>query len=146
VTTIIYLGMILLIITFFLDIFIEQDTQNSFSSSTIVICYCFAGYAIVRYNFLEINIKHATDEIIANIDEHLVLMDDSFYIKYIQGSLSEELGIVLSKYKDHHISGFINEYEDLVSEMRKMNDKGIKDFSCRMHLLDINQNKVLYDT
>lgn len=146
VAVIIYPGIALLIFTLLLDFYIERDQPYRFTSATLLIWYCFAGYAIVRYNFLEINIKQAANDIISNIDEHLVLMNDCFYIKYIKRSLSEELGIILSNYINHHISGFINEYEDLVSEMKKMNTEDIKDFSCRLHLLDTNQNKVLYDT
>ena len=109
-----------------------------FAPLLFLIWMCGIGYSIVKYRLFTITPESVSSNIIANIDESIMLLDHRFSVSNINVKTDELLKLSGTDITGKDISDFIIENEVLKDEMIKMIDNEYKDFSCRVHYIRNN--------
>ncbi|HOO73484.1 MAG TPA: histidine kinase N-terminal 7TM domain-containing protein [Spirochaetota bacterium] len=77
-------------------------------------------WAILRYRFLDLSASLVSDDILANIDESIILLTENFHIAVINKKAEEILGIAPGSTKGRFFLQFILEKEALASALREI--------------------------
>ena len=117
-----------------------------FGDSMIFYLFWIAGifYCIVRYRFLSITPASVSNDIIANIDESIILLDNNCRI--ITANDKTKVLTSNNKLEAQDLSKLVYEYQEINKEILDMIEGKTKDFSCRLNYLGSDNKKVLMDT
>lgn len=101
-------------------------------------------YAIIKYRFLSINPAAVSNDIIANISESIILLDNECRI--ITANDKTKKLTNNNKLEGQYLSKVILEHQEINNEITEMFEGKTKNFSCRLHYKNNNNQKILMDT
>ena len=102
-------------------------------------------YAIVKYRFLSITPEFVSKDLIENIDESVILLNDSFNIIKINPATEKLINLKSEDIKSSPISEIISEHKSITDEINNMIKEDHKTFSSRIHYITGNNKNILMD-
>ncbi len=125
----------LVLITFDEIILSKFTWYNTKAMSPVLFIFWMGGvwYAIVRYQFMSITSAVVSECIMANIDESFILLDREFRIVRTNHVTEQILDMDRKMLNKRHVSDIIEEGDAILSEMKRISNRELSDFSCRLH-------------
>ncbi len=102
-------------------------------------------YAIVKYRLLTVTHALVSKDIIANIDEFIILADNESRVLTVNNAAEQLLNCTEEKIKSHDLSELILEKNLIQKEIMEMSMKDHKSFSSRIHLIKNDNSQILID-
>ena len=102
-------------------------------------------YAIAKYRFLALTPELVSREIIANIDESIILFDPNIEIMFINEKTEKLIESSINKLNSKNLSAIIYEHEALLVEIKKLIEDNLQDFSTRLHYVKNEGENTLID-
>ena len=115
------------------------------SPITVMILTLGIWYSITKYKFLSITPELVSKDLIENIDESVILLNDSFNIIKINPATEKLINLKSEDIKSSPISEIISEHKSITDEINNMIKEDHKTFSSRIHYITGNNKNILMD-
>ena len=101
------------------------------------------AYVMIKYRFLTITTEMVSKDIIANIEESIILLNTRFEVITINDKTKRL--IKQKKLSKNNLSTIIKEYNSITEEMKNMIQGEFSNFSCRIHFKEKGGDYILID-